>query len=123
MHGAMMLLEIFWMKIKRGEVWIVNFSAAKANKGGEIQKTRPAVIVSNDIANEHLNRLQVLLLTSNTEKCYPCEAYVKIEGKTNKAMADQIMTISKERLKKKIGHISSENMGDVERALRIQLDL
>lgn len=123
MLGVMMPLEIFRMKMKRGEVWIVSFSAAKANKGGEIQKTRPAVIVSNDIANEHLNQLQVLPLTSNTEKCYPCEAYVKIEGKTNKAMADQIVTISKERLKKKIGHVSSANMLDIERALRIQLDL
>ena len=108
------------MKMKRGEVWVVNSSHTK---GGEIQRTRPAVIVSNDMANKNLNRLQVLPLTSQVNKCYPGEAYVKIDGKTNKAMADQIMTVSKERLTKHIGKISSEDMIDVERALKIQLDL
>ena len=105
--------------MKRGEVWVVNSSS----KGGEIQKTRPAVIVSNDMANRNLNRLQVLPLTTQINKCYPSEAYVKVDGKANKAMADQIMTVSKERLLKRIGKVSSSDMADIERVIKIQLDL
>ena len=108
------------MKMKRGEVWWVSFSHTT---GGEIEKNRPAVIVSNDIANEKMNRLQVLPLTSQTSKCYPCEAYVKVDGKTSKAMADQIVTVSKSRLTKHVGKISSSDLTDVERAIKVQLDL
>jgi mRNA interferase MazF len=70
--------------MKRGEVWWVNFSAV----GGEIRKKRPAVIVSNDAANKHLNRVQVVPLTSQTGRVYPSEALVTFAGKQGKAMAD-----------------------------------
>jgi mRNA interferase MazF len=58
--------------MKRGEVWWVNFGPAM---GGEIQKQRPAVIVSNDAANQHLNRVQVVPITSNVSRIYPSEAF------------------------------------------------
>jgi mRNA interferase MazF len=56
--------------MKRGEVWWVNFDPSV---GGEIQKQRPAVIVSNDAANKHLNRVQVVPLTSKVGPVYPSE--------------------------------------------------
>lgn len=104
--------------MKRGEIWWVKFDFSIA---GEIQKTRPAIIISNAFFNNIYNMVQVIPLTSNITKCYPCEAYVLVGDAKSKAMADQIMTISKERLGIKIGQISSKNMKEVERAIKVQL--
>ncbi len=106
--------------MRRGEVYWVSFDPAK---GGEIQKTRPAVIVSNDQANAFLNRVQVVPLTSNTSRVFPSEALVSVNGQTSKAAADQIRTVSKERLTKKIGILSVDDMSKVELAILVQLGM
>jgi mRNA interferase MazF len=106
--------------MKRGEVWWVNFDPAIR---GEIRKQRPAVIVSNDAANRHLNRVQVIPLTSQAAKLYPSEALVTFAGKRGKAMADQLTTVSKLRLVSCGGELDSEEMRQVEQAIKIQLGL
>ncbi len=106
--------------MKRGEIWWIDFNPSIA---GEIQKKRPAIIVSNNSANKFLNRIQVVPLTSNIDHLYPCETYVVINKKKRKAMADQIATVSKKRLSKKMGNISMEDMCHVEQVIKIQLEL
>jgi mRNA interferase MazF len=106
--------------VRRGEVWWVDFDPAR---GGEIKKRRPALIVSNDLANRFLNRVQVVPLTSNTDRLYPSEARVSIQGAVSKAMADQLTTADKSRLMEKIGSLSAADLRAVEGAIRVQLGL
>ena len=106
--------------MKRREVWWVIFDPSI---GGEIKKKRPAVIVSNDVSNKFLNRVQVVPLASKTDHLYPSEALVILEGKECKAMADQLATVSKSRLFRRAGILSPEDMRKIEEALKIQLDI
>ena len=91
----------------RGEVWLV---------GG-----RPAVIVSNDPANKALSRVQVVPISDDVARLYPCEAYVRLNGEQRKAMADQIATIGKRRLKECVGRLTAADMEALRRAVALQL--
>jgi mRNA interferase MazF len=106
--------------MKRGEVWWVDFEPAM---GSEVRKTRPAVIVSNDASNGAMSRVQVVPVTSNTTKLYVFESRIEVKGAQGKAMADQIMTADKQRLKKRIGKVSPSEMLGIERAIKIQLGI
>ena len=106
--------------MKRGEVWWVAFEPAV---GSEIRKTRPAVIISNDSANTHLSRVVVVPLSSNTERVYPGEAIVALDGRNSKVMADQIMAADKSRLKTRIGRLPRADMQKLEAALGVHLGL
>lgn len=106
--------------MKRSEVWWVNFDPSV---GGEIQKKRPAVIISNDAANKFLNRVQVVPLTSQTGRIYPSEALVTLNDKQSKAMADQLTTVSKERLLNYAGRLTGSDMQMVEHVVKLQLGL
>lgn len=105
---------------KRGEVFWVAFDPSV---GGEIQKTRPAIILSTDEANRTLNRVQVVPLTSNVSRLYSGEAMISIDGKPHKAIATQLTTASKLRLGQRYGVLSPEDLYEVELAIIDQLGL
>jgi mRNA interferase MazF len=96
----------------------VSFEAAI---GGEIHKTRPAIILSNNAANRALNRVILVPVSSRIEKLYPGEALVSIGGEQNKAMADQLTAASKKRLRSRLAALSAADMRAVENAVLLHL--
>ena len=88
-----------------------------------MQKIRPAAIISNNASNRTLNRIQVVPITSQTDRVYPCEAIVSLNGDARKAMADQITTVSKLRLGTRLGVLSESDLRLVDSAIRVQLGL
>jgi len=105
---------------KRGEIFWVSFDPSV---GGEVQKTRPAIVLSNDAANAVLNRLIVVPLSSKTDRLYPGEVLVQINQQKSKAMSDQLTTISKLRLQKRITTLTAGEMASVEEAVLLQLGI
>ena len=108
-----------WL-MRRGEVWWVAFGRSV---GGEIRKRRPAVILTNDVALAHLNRVQVVPLTTNVGRVYPGEALIVIDDRSHKAMADQLTTVSKARITSFFGKLANGDMEKLEATVRLHLGL
>lgn len=105
---------------QRGEVWWINFDPSV---GQEVKKKRPAIVISNNTSNKYLKRYQVIPLSSQTGKLYPSEAIVKFAGKKSKAMADQLTTVSDLRFINKAGDVTQVELAEIERIVKLQLDL
>jgi mRNA interferase MazF len=110
--------------IKRGEVFLVNFDPTV---GAEIHKTRPAVVLSNDINNAHSPIISISPITSNVTKVYSFE--VEIPALTaglktrSKIMVNQTRAVDKTRLIKKMGVLPSSIMLAIDRALALHFAL
>ena len=110
---------------RRGEVYLVNFDPVI---GAEIRKTRPALILQNDIANRHSPLTIVAAITSQFEEpLYPTEVLLTAgEGGTTKdsvILLNQIRSVDKRRLTRRLGMIRSESIRRVDRSLQISLGL
>ena len=110
---------------KRGEVYLVEFDPTR---GAEIQKTRPAIIIQNDISNRWSPIVIVSAITSRgAEKVYPTNVIIRAsEGglfQDSLILLNQIRSIDKERLVRRLGKVRAETMNEVDRALLISLGL
>jgi mRNA interferase MazF len=115
--------------IRRGDIHAVDLNPAR---GSEADKRRPAVIVSNDAANATAGRLgrgviTVVPVTSNIERVYPFQALLPAAEtglrQDSKAQAEQVRSISVERVGGRLGIVPHAMMLDIEEALRLHLGL
>jgi len=111
------------MKIKRGDIFLAGLDPVI---GKEISRTRPVIVVSNDLNNQFSGTVTVLPMTSkNLEKIYPFEVFLArgTSGLTkgSKIKTDQIRTLDKKRLLKFIGKLEVKEMEAIEKALSIHL--
>ena len=106
------------MELKKGDIVLVQ--APSAPSGTEIQKTRPAVVISPKEMAIHGNRVLVIPITSNVSKIYPFEFLIKSKylSKESKGCCDQIQTVSTNRIIKKYGIISNSEIGSLDKALK-----
>ena len=109
---------------KRGEIWLVRLDPTV---GREIKKTRPAFIISNDINNQYAPLVTVLPISDRGAKVYPFEIAVCDENtgisKPSKVKCQQIRTIDKARLVKRLGAVGKECLPDIEDALKLHLGI
>lgn len=120
------LLPLMGLKMmKRGEIYYANLDPTI---GGETQKCRPVLIVSNNANNKAASTLTVIPITSNTKKIYPFEVLLEIKDsglpKPSKAQCHQVRTISKIRMQgsKVIGKVNETIMQRIQMALELHLD-
>jgi mRNA interferase MazF len=90
------------MVVKRFDVYLVNMDPAVS---AEAKKTRPCVVLSPDEENRFINTVIVAPLTSKGHR-YPTRVPCQLEGKNGQVILDQIRTVDKVRLVKKMGRLA-----------------
>lgn len=108
------------MTPRRGEIW---WAELDPTRGSEIAKTRPCIVLTRDVVNEHRRTVVVVPLSSSPAVHPPISVAVQCAGKPAAAVVDQMRAISKERLKRRIGTLSASDTEVVCEALRQILEL
>jgi mRNA interferase MazF len=115
--------------MRRGDIHIVDF---EPSVGSEIDKRRPAVVVSSDASNDIVTRLgrglvTVVPLTSNVARVYPFQVLLPAVrtglDRDSKAQAEQIRSVSVVRMGSRIGLVPHSLLAQLDDALRVHLDL
>lgn len=111
--------------VKRGDIWLVNLDPTI---GHEIWKSRPGVIIQNDLGNTYSPITIVAPVTSqNLERIYPIEVLLTRKSSgldhESKVLCNQIRAIDKQRLVKRVGRVDDETLQNLNEALRISLTL
>jgi mRNA interferase MazF len=101
-------------EVRRGEVFLVELSPTR---GGEIRKTRPCVVVSPDELNQHLRTFIVAPLTTGVHQ-HPFRIACRFAGKTGHIVLDQIRTIDRERLVRRLGRVPAPTLHNTLSALQ-----
>ncbi|NGX60353.1 MAG: Endoribonuclease EndoA [Chlamydiae bacterium] len=101
---------------KKGDIYWVNLDPTI---GGETKKTRPALVVSNDIGNENSKTIIVAPITSKVKNVYPFEVKVFVNEKPGKIMLNQCRAVDKSRLTSKINSVDQRTVKSAEDAIKI----
>ncbi|MFW5781715.1 MAG: type II toxin-antitoxin system PemK/MazF family toxin [Candidatus Muiribacteriaceae bacterium] len=106
---------------EKGDIFLVCLDPVV---GTEINKTRPGVIVSNNIGNRFSSRVIVAPVTSNVKNIFPFQVYIDdIVQKPSKILVDQIRTVDKIRLVKYFGQLCAEKLIEIDNSLKIVFDI
>jgi mRNA interferase MazF len=105
---------------RRGEIW---WAKLDPTIGSEISKTRPCLVISNSVLNEHRRTVVVVPLSSSPRSAPPLMVEVTCAGRPAVAVIDQVRAVSKERLTKLIENLPPKELESVEVALREILEL
>ena len=109
---------------QRGEIWLVRLDPTV---GSEIKKTRPTLIVSNNTSNQCSNLVTILPISDKSSKIFPFEVEISDSAtglsKPSKIRCNQVRTVDKERLVKKLGNASRELVPKIEEALKLHLGI
>lgn len=110
--------------MKRGEIHLVDWSPGR---GSEPTGLRPALVLQNDIGNKYSATTIVAAVTTASGKTYPFQVHLEPGEsgllKPSTVLLEQILTVDKRRLVKKIGQISPEKLYEVEKAIHNSLGL
>ncbi|WP_261665237.1 type II toxin-antitoxin system PemK/MazF family toxin [Deinococcus sp. Marseille-Q6407] len=110
--------------MKRGDIYRVDFEPSVQ---GEPAKTRPAVILTNDLANEALPHLVVAPITSNVSREYPFDVMLEVGTcglpETSRIQLNYIRGLNRRRFSSYLGSLTKEQLSDVDRKLKIHLGL
>lgn len=112
-----------YSKPRRGEVWLVNLDPAV---GHEVQKTRPAIVVTNDVYNRHNWVVLVLPLTSRDKPEFDQVLIIPPDGGLSSpgvTLPDQLRAVDRVRLVKKLGQLRPVTMVQINQSLKVVLDL
>ena len=112
------------MACKKGDVYLVNFDPTI---GSEVKKTRPAVIVSNDVNNANSTIISIVPITSNVSRVFSFEVELQAGSgginKKSKAMVNQTRAVDKARLLEYLGKLDKQVIDRIDRALKLHYDL
>lgn len=110
--------------IRRGDLLLIDFSPALP---GEANYTRPAVVMTNNVANLNSPAIVVIPLTGNVERVYPFELLIPVErsglDRDSKAQPQFIRHVSTARIRRSLGHLPEDLMRSLEGRLREHLGL
>lgn len=97
------------MVVQRFDIWLVNLDPAV---GSEIRKTRPALVLSPDEMNAHINTIIIAPMTTKGRE-YPTRVPCVFQGKSGQVVLDQLRTVDKQRLAKKLGRLDEQTANAV----------
>ena len=104
--------------IRRGEVYMVRLDPVL---GSEVGKTRPAIVVQNDLANRSSPTVTVIPVSSSVDRVFPFQVHLPAgEGgleRESKALCEQIRTVARSRLTQRLGQLSPERVEEIRGAL------